>query len=242
MYLRTQILTFKFRWRLKHQPPFTLLSCIHYTQSKSNVARSIWKRFELNKLWKAHLVSPTRSVSLICLDFIKQQVDKWATQKSSSRRALRSAGYGYDPIFFFPCTRLERLRLIKWRLHWLPSFPAHACNCGASSVKREHYLTCPFTSGIVSQIGWNLPFDIPLEDEIDDAGVYQTHLLDRLLNALPSQLEKVANTHWEFTWPLILQWITRIDVSNHPDGYFENEPYPGDLFLNYYRRLVPQEQ
>jgi hypothetical protein len=70
-----------------------------YTQSKDNVANTIWKRFVRNKLWKAHLASPRRSVSLICLDFTKQQVDKWCAQKSSSRRALRS-DYGYDPIFF----------------------------------------------------------------------------------------------------------------------------------------------
>jgi hypothetical protein len=87
-----------------------------------------------------------------------------------------------------------------------------------------------------------LPLDIPFDDEINDAGVYQTHLMDRLLNALPNQLAKVANTHWEFTWPLILKWITRIDVANRPSGHSEEEPYPGDLFLQYYQRLVSQDQ
>ncbi|KAK4520598.1 Pyrimidine nucleotide transporter, mitochondrial [Mucor velutinosus] len=213
MYTRAQILTFKFWYSLQLKArPFTLVECILYTHQRLKIAPALWRRLSSNKIWKLY-----------------------KSQKSSCLRALREDTTGYDPLLFYPCTRLERLRLIRWRFHHLPSFPLSACRCGAPSANRFHYLAaCPLVQDIVNRIHLNLPDDsIPLDESYDDQGIATTHILDRILNSLPSNLSFCLGTHWERTWPLVLELITQIDIANHPAGSFAEEPPSGELFEHY---------
>lgn len=224
MYTRAQILTFKFWYSLQLQArPFTLVACMLHTHQRLKIAPQLWRRLSSNKVWKLYKSSPTPTTArLTCEQFQDSQLIKWTTQKSSCLRALRVDTTGYDPLLFYPCTRLERLRLIRWRFHHLPSFPLSNCRCGTPQASRFHYLsTCPLVQDIIIKIHLNLPDDsITLDEEYDEQGMPTTHILDRLLNALPSTLSFTLGTHWERTWPLVLELITKIDFANHPNGSF----------------------
>ncbi|KAI8635920.1 hypothetical protein BD408DRAFT_324255, partial [Parasitella parasitica] len=118
MYTRAQILTFKFWYSLQmYACPFTLISGILFTHQRLKIAPALWRRLSSNKLWKKYKASPIpTNARFICEDFQETQIDKWTNQKSSCKRALRVDTSGYDPLLYYPCSRLERLRLVKWRL------------------------------------------------------------------------------------------------------------------------------
>lgn len=239
MYTRAQILAFKFTNRLNNNlPPYTLLSCLKHTHAKYQYAPPLWKRFEKNKLWRDYKLQskthPTIKPHTIVKQFIEKEVIRWRDnpRKVSCKRAYRGKS-GYDPILYYPCTRKERFRLTKWRLHWLPSFPVHACRCGAQAVKRVHYLSCPLTQPIVNSLIMMLPETFPIDEVCNEDGMPLTHILDRVLNHLPTNLEDTIGTHWEYTWPLALEWLNTIDFANHPEGHFPEEEYAGDVFRDY---------
>jgi hypothetical protein len=234
MYTSVKSLGFRFQYRLMLTiRPFTLLSSIRHTHQQYHIAPDLWKRFSRNRLWRLFLntVPTPSSPSPTCRAFQIAEVQKWCAQKSSCRRAFREI-YDNDPFLYYPATKKERLRLIKWRLHWLPSFPAHNCRCGAPTVKRDHYVTCPIVKDTVVSLSINLPDSLILVEE-QDLATPSIHLLDRLLNALSSSPSMVLETHWELTWPLILKWISLIDYANHPAGTFDLEPTAGDLFRDF---------
>ncbi|EPB84965.1 hypothetical protein HMPREF1544_08243 [Mucor circinelloides 1006PhL] len=240
MYTRAQILTFKFWYSLQLKAhPFTLIECILYTTHQHlKIAPALWRRLSFNKIWKLYKSSSTPTTArLMCEEFQDAQMLKWTTQKSSCLRALREDTSGYDPLLLYPCTRrLERSRLIRWRFHHLPSFPLSACRFGgAPSVNRFHYLaTCPLVQGIFNRIHLNLPDNfISLDESYDDHGVAASHILDCILNSLPTTLSFYLGTHWKRIWPLVLDLITQIDIANHPLGSFAEEPPPGELFEHY---------
>lgn len=233
---RVQILTFWFQYRLKKFiPSFSLLSCLAYTHSKDRYAPLLWKRFEKNKLWLEWSAKTTFHPDEIINSFIEKEILKWCNKKPSSKRANRDTK-GYDPILYYPCTNKERLRLIKWRLHWLPSFPLHTCRCGELSAKRNHYLSCPLMNEIITSLILKLPDDFQIEEDLDDNGAPTTHLLDRVLCILPPKISDTHNKHWESTWPLILRWINAIDWANHPEGTFDDDLNSGDLYRDYLTR------
>ncbi|CAO3618617.1 unnamed protein product [Mucor hiemalis] len=99
--------------------------------------------------------------------------------------------------------------------------------------KRSHYLTCPFVETEVSTLVLSLPDEFPIDEDYDDDGVPTTHLLDRLLNHLPTKLNTTIDTHWETSWPLMLKWINNIDFASHPDGSFDDDYASGDLYRHY---------
>ncbi|CEP08866.1 hypothetical protein [Parasitella parasitica] len=63
-----------------------------------------------------------------------------------------------------------------------------------------------------------------------------------LLNALPSTLPFCLGTHWETTWPLMLEFITKIDFANHPDSTFQDEPSAGGLMYSYLSQQRQHQQ
>lgn len=243
MYTRAQILTFKFWYSLQiYACPFTLISGMLYTHQRLKIAPALWRRLSSNKLWKMYKTSSIQATARsVCADFQETQLVKWTNQKSSCKRALRDDNSGFDSILFYPCSPLERLRLIKWRLHHLPGFPLSSCRCGTPTASRSHYLrACPLVCDLISRLQLNLPDDsISIDEEYDEQGVPTTHILDRLLNNLPSTLSSTVNTHWEKTWPFVLELITTIDFATHPAAAFPEEPPPGELFSNY---IIQQKQ
>ncbi|OAD78079.1 hypothetical protein PHYBLDRAFT_141942 [Phycomyces blakesleeanus NRRL 1555(-)] len=46
-----------------------------------------------------------------------------------------------DPILFLPATRVERSRLVCWRMGWLPGTPKD-CPCGTDHTSRRHLAVC----------------------------------------------------------------------------------------------------
>ncbi|ORZ03102.1 hypothetical protein BCR43DRAFT_417059, partial [Syncephalastrum racemosum] len=103
-----------------------------------------------------------------------------------------------DPVLFLPASRKNRHRLVKWRMHWLPSFPLKPCRCGlAPEARRNHYesyMPCARLSNKPSP---------------------NTHLLDAVLNALPRRADKLKSGVWLHTWPALLQTLREIDRLSH---------------------------
>lgn len=238
IYTRFQILQFKYYVRmLDSLPPFALLSAIRYTHTKYRIAKPFWNVFLKNKLWKQYEVDgDVLEPSDVCTIFITKHFKKWGDKKPACKRALRLRDDDlskFDPLLYYPCTQQERLRLIKWRLHWLPSFPLQTCICSHPNADRNHYKDCPTTMSISCKLSMHLPDDFPLDDELDNNNKPITHLLDRLLTALPPKLSETRDTHWEETWPMILEWITIIDHSSHANGTFDTEPTAGEVYKHW---------
>ncbi|KAG2219638.1 hypothetical protein INT45_012339 [Circinella minor] len=41
---------------------------------------------------------------------------------------------------------------LKWRMHWLPSYPLKNCRCGFIAAKREHYKSCPMLQPLLDDL------------------------------------------------------------------------------------------
>lgn len=67
--------------------------------------------------------------------------NKELQQRSTRFKAVARARQKriWDPILYLPATTLQRHRLIKWRTHWLPSYPLGKCRCGLQTAHRDHY-------------------------------------------------------------------------------------------------------
>ncbi|KAI8141560.1 hypothetical protein BJV82DRAFT_670475 [Fennellomyces sp. T-0311] len=131
----------------------------------------------------------------------------------------------WDPILFLPASSQARHRLVKWRMHWLPSFPLKKCRCGVSgkTPNRYHFqpltvplLVCPLVEPAFQRLlqSYNKPVD------------RTQHIIDILLNDLPRKAKSLRSGHWRRTWPLLLQVLRDIDVCTHPDTQFDPEPDP----------------
>lgn len=126
----------------------------------------------------------------------------------------------WDPILYLPATTLQRHRLIKWRTHWLLSYPLGKCQCGLQIAHRDHYDIdgCtriePMIQHLHECLGQSLIANKPTE----------THLLDYILNLLPKTSGALKQGHWRHTWPALLDTLRDIDVLTHPEEDFDPEP------------------
>ncbi|KAG2214771.1 hypothetical protein INT45_011889 [Circinella minor] len=82
-----------------------------------------------------------------------------------------------DPILYLPSFSKDRHRLIKWRMHWLPSYPLKDCRCGHQAAHRTHFTHClllePLMQDLLAKFG-----TIPLLP-------HNIQPLDHILNCLP---------------------------------------------------------
>jgi hypothetical protein len=135
-----------------------------------------------------------------------------------------------DPILFLPCTTEEQIRLVKWRLGWLPPpFSVGKCICGFENTKLNHYLTtCPNTTILIEYLDhlikkYILPsFTTP---------TYPLNIIDYLLNILPSNINNIKNTHWFYTWPILHKVLYTIEISYNPNVKITAEPNHGEAFI-----------
>lgn len=152
---------------------------------------------------------------------MKFTIDARSTQEMQQRRtdfkavARARPERIWDPILYLPATSLQRHRLIKWRTHWLPSYPLGNCRCGHQAAHRDHYDLdgCPRIEPMIQYLHESLGQQL-LATKPDD-----THLLDFIMNVLPRSTGDLKG-HWRRTWPALLNTLRNIDVLTHPEEDF----------------------
>ncbi|KAI7847012.1 hypothetical protein BDC45DRAFT_452526 [Circinella umbellata] len=123
----------------------------------------------------------------------------------------------WDPILYLPATRLQHHRLIKWRTHWLPSFPPKDCRCGFKKAKRDHYEFCPILAIMIQQLEQSIGTS-KLSTKAPDQDI-----LDFIINMLPTSEIGLTRGHWRTTWPTLLNTLRDIDILTHSEEEFEPE-------------------
>ena len=127
----------------------------------SSMARSVelsflWDKKQPNKQWKTittnnpihQRYNKLRNNNPPTTDPVKQAITEKRNEEYTSRRnkfksisCMRSKRI-IDPILYQPEFSRDRHRLVKWRMHWLPSYPLKECRCGYKEARREHFTNC----------------------------------------------------------------------------------------------------
>ncbi|KAI8148375.1 hypothetical protein BJV82DRAFT_506341, partial [Fennellomyces sp. T-0311] len=122
-----------------------------------------------------------------------------------------------DPILYLAASSLDRHRLIKWPMQWLPSYPLKDCECGATAAPREHYAICPLLQPMRHELLEAFGTIPELRKEEQD--------IDYILNSLPRSNTGLTRGKWKTTWPALLYVLRKIDRLSHPnEDYDDDEP------------------
>ncbi|KAG2227209.1 hypothetical protein INT45_008453 [Circinella minor] len=153
-------------------------------------------------------------------DTVKQKRDKEYTDRGKNRKTVQCLRIDrrIDPILYLPVTSRDRHRLIKWRMHWLPSYSLQDCRCGATAATREHYTTCSLLQHLLKNL---LGAFGPIPNLVSPQ---QPN--DHILNRLPRSEVGLTLGKWRSTWPALLYVLGEIDRLSHPaDTYnYVEEP------------------
>lgn len=219
MRLRASILKLKFVNRAMTSPATTLIKAVMKVCEQDEE----WIQMTSGEQIFCDLQELTRQLPLPRhpLKFI---IDAHRTQEMQTRREQYKAVARarpermWDPILYLPVTSLQRHRLIKWRTHWLPSYPLGKCRCGVEAAHRDHYDIdgCPRIEPMIQYLHESLGPQL-LATKPED-----THLLDFIMNMLPRSTGGLKG-HWRRTWPALLNTLRDIDVLTHPEEDFEFE-------------------
>jgi hypothetical protein len=228
---RVSILLFKFMVRLSRMPADTLLGSLipHILDAPMSSRFRLPRLYKSSSIWKTLCYPPGApplpaynsisdwiattggDVRKVIRSYRQQVVDD--TRSKSDAPVLLMAcrpKLGVDPILTLPMSLLERSRLIRWRMGWLPARPV-PCRCGASHASRSHLLRC---LNVASRLG------VPVDSSPNP--------LDFVLNQLPtihcpppsSQQKTQKYLRWSSWWPTICSVLLEIDLICHPDEEF----------------------
>ncbi|KAI7860140.1 hypothetical protein BDC45DRAFT_587381 [Circinella umbellata] len=124
-----------------------------------------------------------------------------------------------DPILYLPAFPKDRHRLIKWRMHWLPSYSLKDCRCGQQAAHRTHFLHSPLLEPHMQELLDQFGTIPPLP--------YNIQPLDHILNSLPRSEVELAIGNWSKIWPALIHVLRKIDSLRHSDDIFDDdEPAP----------------
>ena len=87
-----------------------------------------------------------------------------------------------DPILYLPATRVDRSRLVRWRLNFLPGEPRE-CPCSGELQTRSHFDYCAA-----------IPPD--LFNSFPQVTIYGLCRIDAALNALPTSASASIPDYW----------------------------------------------
>jgi hypothetical protein len=186
-----------------------------------------WKRLQLNPIWTtiSQTMAPgaLRNPKVVTMALKKAIYDYQLTLFREKQALYRSVApcrpsLAVDPILYLPATPLERSRLIRWRLQWLPGGQPKPCPCGQGLLTRTHTRVCP-----------------SLLPTPQCPPFWTHHPIDYYLNQLPARLPKTPREglyrYWADIWPSILTFLHSLDQLSHHEIPFEDEPPPGKLFI-----------
>ncbi|OAD66752.1 hypothetical protein PHYBLDRAFT_152023 [Phycomyces blakesleeanus NRRL 1555(-)] len=112
---------------------------------------------------------------------------------------------GVDPILFLPTSRMERGRLIRWRMGWLPGKPKE-CPCGSDHTSHCHLLDCPLVP-------------VALFEQLPQPDQDQIHRIDFAITSLPLSFQEPRSAYWI----LLLTILWHIDIICNSDGDYSHE-------------------
>ncbi|KAI7853169.1 hypothetical protein BDC45DRAFT_511480 [Circinella umbellata] len=225
MKLRARTLQLKFAARLQ-----TLLA--------SSMARSVeltflWDNKQPNKQWKTittnnrihQRYNKLRNSDVPPINPVHQAITEKRNEEYTSKRnkfksiSCMRINRIIDPILYQPAFSRDRHRLIKWRMHWLPSYPLKDCRCGHKEARREHFATCPLLQSLLLDLTNKFGAIPELPPNM--------HQLDHILNLLPQSEVGLVLCKWKTVWPALIRVLREIDFLSHPDDIFdEDEPAP----------------
>ena len=226
MRLRLRILQLKFVARLHELPTSTLLRCVELSFLRRSRTDKQWTALtSYNPVHKVYKKIKKNERNTSTTDPVKKAIkikrdDEFSHrhEKFPSIAVLRNKRM-VDPVLYLPASRLDRHRLVKWRMRWLPPFPSPNCRCGAQEIRREHYNTCYLISfekeKLIATFG-EIP-ELPLK----------MHFVDYILNSLPRHEVGLTMGKWKDAWPALIRYLREVDYLCHPDGDFDDiEPAP----------------
>jgi hypothetical protein len=114
-----------------------------------------------------------------------------------------------DPILYLPATRVDRSRLVRWRLNFLPGEPRE-CPCSGGLQTRSHFDYCAA-----------IPPD--LFDSFPQVTIYGLCRIDAALNALPTSASASIPDYWSD----ILTALWYIECLCKPSAVFVEDQDPG---------------
>ena len=149
MQLRIRTLQLKFVTRLQTLPVTTMARAVELSVlwDGRTTLDSQWKRLKsnnpLHQQYHKIRTNPTTTRNPIAAAIAKKRDDEFESRSNKYKtvRCLRPYRM-VDPILYLAASSKDRHRLVKWRMHWLPSYPLKDCECGTVSASREHYATC----------------------------------------------------------------------------------------------------
>ncbi|OAD68533.1 hypothetical protein PHYBLDRAFT_74080 [Phycomyces blakesleeanus NRRL 1555(-)] len=213
MKFRADVLIAKFCIRSRFLPAQCLLSLLHHHHTIYSSLASLGKTNLLSHL------PPTlklQSPSAVKNHFESIREAGFTTFLQSNTQVLIQACrpvLGVDPILFLPASRVERGRLIRWRMGWLPGKPKE-CPCGSDHTSRRHLLDCPLVP-------------VALFEQLPQSDYDQIHRIDFAITSLPLSSQEPRPAYWI---PL-LTILWHIDVICNPDGDYSHETEHGALWI-----------
>ncbi|KAG2223178.1 hypothetical protein INT45_011524 [Circinella minor] len=222
MQTRTCILQLKFVTRLQDLPLSTIARSIELSFLKGKSCNKQWKHFTSNNPFY-QLYNKLKNANNPLSKTINQKRDEEFQTHTKNRKTIRCLCQKrmIDPILYLPAFPWDRHCLIKWRMHWLPSYPLKNCRCGVIAAKREHYDSCPLLFTLLNDLK-NAFGDIPTLPQ-------EQQPLDYILNHLPRSEVGLTLGTWQTVWPALIRVIPEIDYLSHPNDDFDmDEPAPED--------------
>ncbi|KAG1046647.1 hypothetical protein G6F43_010877 [Rhizopus delemar] len=223
---RVHILQAKFILRSLNLPDDTLFSRL-LPYLRTSASHSHWYKLTSSPLWRVccnqdieHL--NRRTFRIICRKYLEdlfhQNCQRTRTKLLSACRSQSTI----DPILWLPITSIERSRVVRWRLGWLPGDVPKPC---------IYHPTDMFTlSHAIRCLHMHQRLQMP-STEPDP--------LSFLLNKLPTKrkngaLQHPSSTHsaWTVRWPTICQILFELDYLHH--GKIPSEtPSLGNKLVNW---------
>ncbi|KAI9481582.1 MAG: hypothetical protein EXX96DRAFT_482365, partial [Benjaminiella poitrasii] len=108
-----------------------------------------------------------------------------------------------DPILWIPMHPIERSRLIRWRLGWLPGGSPRPCLCGLHKLTKQHVIHC---------LHMHSSLHLPLE--VEDP-------ISCVLNRIPTRPPRLLHTQtcWTLHWVALYRLLYEVDMIQHGTNY-----------------------
>ena len=224
--IQTRTLQLKFVTRLQDLPVTTLARSIELSFLWNKKGDQHWRHLTSNnhfyqsyKKLKKENIPTNKAVNQTIIQKRNEEYITRGLQKKTicCLRAKRMI----DPILYLPAFPRDRHHLVKWRMHWLPSYPLKNCRCGAIAAAREHYNGCPLLTILYDELKNNYGTIPMLPQDVQPR--------DFIVNHLPRSEVGLSLGNWKNTWPALIHVLREIDKLSHPDEVFEDdEPNPED--------------
>ncbi|KAG1152166.1 hypothetical protein G6F37_001390 [Rhizopus arrhizus] len=205
---RTHILQAKFLLRTIDTPDDTLMFRL-LPYIRTSTSHSQWYKLTTSPLWR--LCAETdpdqldqRKFKAIRQDYLQESFENCRTDTNSILLSACRPQLVVDPILWLPMSYIERSRLIRWRMGWLPGGRPKPCIYHPHDLlTRSHAITC-----------LHMYHRLLMPSTVSDP-------LSYLLNLLPTSRKKSTiqsrskYSAWFIRWPIICQILHELDYLHH---------------------------